>query len=191
MLLAGLHDTCLDVLCAAISGLGHRPHPLALPELIKFVSHPYQNIRFNVAVALGSYSEDESVDALLCLAKDESDAVRDWATFGIGSMQEVDDQRVRDLLWENLEDKDEDVRGEALVGLAIRKDERIVSVLLKNLDTNCRVYELSASESIASPNLLDRLNAIRDSVSKESSINSYWYGVLLDAINACRKNSRR
>ncbi|MEF9388653.1 HEAT repeat domain-containing protein [Ralstonia solanacearum species complex bacterium KE056] len=109
--MAGLHDIRLDVLYAAISGLGHRPHPLALPELIKFVSHPDQNIRFEVAVALGSYSEADSIDALLCLAKDESDAVRDWATFGIGSMQEVDDQKVSDLLWENLQDKDEDVRG--------------------------------------------------------------------------------
>lgn len=77
--------------------------------------------------------------------------------------------------------------GEALVGLAIRKDERIIPVLLKHLDTKCRVYELNASESIASPDLLDRLNAIRESVEKERSINSHWYGRLLDAIDACNR----
>lgn len=188
MLLAGLHDTCRDVLYAAISGFGHRPHPLALPELIKFASHPDQKIRFEVAVALGGYSEPGSIDVLLRLAKDDSDAVRDWATFGIGSLLEVDNQQVRDLLWANLQDKDEDVRGEALVGLAIRKDERIIPVLLELLDTNCRVFALKASESLASPLLLERLNTIRDSVINENGINSYWYGCLLDAIDACRKN---
>ncbi len=185
MLLAGLHDISLDALFAAISGLGHRPHPLALPELVKFASHPNQRVRFEVAVALGGYPEPDAVDALLRLAKDDSDAVRDWATFGIGSMHEVDSQRIRDLLWDNLQDTDEDVRGEALVGLAIRKDERVIPVLLKQLDTNCRVYELSASEAIGSPHLLERLNAIRDSVANENNIRSHWYGCLLDAIDAC------
>lgn len=185
MLLAGLHDICSEVLYAAISGFGHRPHPLALPELIKFASHPEQKIRFEVAVALGRYSEADSIDALLRLAKDDSDAVRDWATFGIGSIQEVDNPKVRDLLWANLQDTDEDVRGEALVGLAIRKDEGIIPVLLELLDTNCRVFELTAAESVASPLLLERLNTIKDSVTNENGIGSYWYGRLLDAIDAC------
>lgn len=191
MLLAGLHDTSREVLYAAISGFGHRPHPLALPELIKFASHPDQQIRFEVAVALGRYSEPDSIDALLRLAKDDSDAVRDWATFGIGSMQEADDPKVRDLLWANLQDNDENVSGEALVGLAVRKDERIIPVLLELLDTNCRVYELSASESISSPLLLDRLITIKNSVNGENGIDSYWYRCLLDAIDACSKKSQQ
>lgn len=176
---------CSEVLFAAISGVGHRPHPLALPELIKFASHPDQKIRFEVAVALGHYSEPDSIDALLRLAKDDSDAVRDWATFGIGSMLEVDNSKVRDLLWANLQDNDEGVRGEALVGLAVRKDERIIPILLELLDTNCRVFELTASESLASPLLLEHLNWIKDLVANENGIGSYWYGRLLDAIDAC------
>jgi HEAT repeat protein len=189
MLLAGLHDICTEVLSAAISGFSHRPHPLALPELIKFASHADQNIRFDVAVALGSYSGAESIDALIRLAKDDSDAVRDWATFGIGSMQEADDPKIRDLLWANLQDKNDSVRGEALVGLAARKDERIIPVLLELLDTNCRVFELNASEYIASPLLSDRLNTIHSSVTNETNIDSYWYRCLLDAIDACSQKS--
>lgn len=185
MLLAGLHDRCSDVVCAAISGFGHRPHPLALPELIRFASHPDQDIRFQVAFALGRYSEADSIDALLRLAKDDADDVRDWATFGIGSMQEVDNQKVRDLLWENLQDRDEDVRGEALVGLAVRKDERVIPVLLELLDTNCRVFELDAAKSIASPLLLERLNTIKEAVTHENDFNSYWYHCLLRTIDAC------
>jgi HEAT repeat protein len=187
MLLAGLHDTRSEVLYAAISGFGHRPHPLALPELIKFSSHPDQQIRFEVAVALGGYSEADSIETLLRLAKDDSDAVRDWATFGIGTLQEVDNPKIRDLLWANLQDTDQDVRGEALVGLAIRKDARIIPVLQELLDANCRVYELSAAESVASPLLLERLITIKNSVTDQNDIDSYWYGCLLDAIDACTK----
>lgn len=189
LLLSGLHDIRGEVCRAAISGFGHRPHPLALPELIKLASHPDKEIRFGVAVALGNYSEADSIDVLVRLAKDDSDAVRDWATFGIGSMLEVDNPKVRDLLWSNLQDNDEDVRGEALVGLAVRKDERVIPVLLELLDTNCRVFELTASEAVASPILLGRLNAIKDAVANEHGSDSYWYGCLLDAINACSKNS--
>lgn len=185
LLLAGLRDDSNDVLCAAISGFGHRPHPHALPELIKFASHPDQQIRFQVAIALGRYSEAESIDAQLLLAIDGSDIVRDWATFGIGSMQEADDPRIRDILWANLKDKDEDVRGEALVGLANRKDERIIPVLLELLNSNCSTFELHAAESLASPLLSERLNAIKNAVSDEESIGSYWYRLLLDAIDAC------
>lgn len=185
MLVAGLHDKCGEVLCAAISGFGHRPHPLALPELIKFASHPDEDIRLNVAVALGRYSEADSIDALLRLAKDQSTTVRDWATFGVGSMHEVDNPKVRDVLWNSLQDDDEDVRGEALVGLALRKDDRVIPVLLERLGTNSRVSELTASEAVASPLLLNRLNAIKETVAGDNGIDAYWYGCLLDAIDAC------
>jgi HEAT repeat protein len=184
VLLAGLHDLHSEVLSAAISGFGHRPHPFALPALIKFASHPDKKIRFHVAVALGSYSEADSIDALLRPATDDSDAVRDWATFGIGSMHEEDSPKVRDRLWANLQDNDEDVRGEALVGLAVRKDERIIPLLLKLLNMDCSVFELTAAEAVASPQLLDRLSTIKDSVADDSR-GAYWYGRLLDAVDAC------
>ena len=188
LLLAGLHDTSTEVHRAAISGMGHRPHPLAVPQLVNFASHPEQEIRFAVAVALGSYSGAESINTLIRLAKDESDAVRDWATFALGSIHEVDNAEVRDLLWANAHDNDEDVRGEALVGLAVRKDERIIPILLDRLDTNCRVFELNASEEIASPLLLGRLNMIKASVANESDVDRYWYGCLLDAIDTCSEH---
>ncbi|HWX02898.1 HEAT repeat domain-containing protein [Collimonas sp.] len=187
ILLAGLRDDCVEVVRAAISGFAHRPHQSALPNLVRFASHPDQQIRLQVAITLGSYIEVESIDALLRLATDISDDVRNWATFSIGSMHRADNPNIRDLLWRNLQDRDEDVRGEAVVGLAIRKDERVVSVLLELLDTDCRVFELDAAERMASPLLLDRLNALKKSVNDKDTIDSYWYRHLLDAIVSCSR----
>lgn len=189
LLLAGLDDSCSEVIAAAVSGLGHRPHPLAVPGLVKFSAHPAESIRFSVAVALGSYASPEAIDALLRLAKDVSGDVRNWATFGLGSMHDVDNARVRDLLWSNLTDSHDDVRGEALVGLAVRKDTRIIPVLLERLGAGSRVFELTAAEYMASPLLLARLNAIKDEASSADELNPYWYRCLLDAIDACSSTS--
>ena len=186
MLLAGLRDASVDVLGAAISGLGHRPHPWALPTLVQLAGHSNENIRFSVAVALGHYHEPEAIDALILLAKDQANDVRDWATFGLGSMQDADSPKVRESLWSNIHDPDDGVRGEALVGLAARKDERVIPILLERLTIDCQVFELDAAELMASPQLLDSLCRIKDTAINDGcDLDGYWYKCLLRAIDAC------
>lgn len=189
MLLAGLEDAHADVLCAAISGLGHRPLASALPKLLQFLAHEDSELRYSLAFTLGHYSDNSSVDALMLLAKDTDSDVRDWATFSLGSMLEVDNLEMREVLWSNLNDVDENVRGEALVGLASRRDQRIISVLQKCLTTDCRVYELEAAEMMASPLLLDQLSAIESSLSPDDGQDRYWRTHLRDAIKACTVSS--
>lgn len=184
LLLKGLHDTHEEVVCAAVSGLGHRPHPAALSELVALSEHRNATLRWNVAVALGMYAEPAAADALQRLALDIDDDVRDWATFGLGSLQEVDTPAIRELLWGNLHDAHGDVRGEALVGLAERGDSRAISHLIERLDASCRVYELEAAQRLASPLLLDALQRIANSLGADER-GGYWYGRLEAAIEAC------
>jgi len=185
LLLHGLQDGDEEVIEAAISGFGHRPHPLALPYLIKFSSHSNWRIRYSVAFALGKYAEDDAIETLLQLMRDESAEVRDWATFSIGTLHVVDSPAIRNALWTNLTDPDEDVKGEALEGLAARHDERTIPVLLKRLSTDSLGYELDAAKQMASPLLLERLVAIRDSITVDENLETYWYNQLLRAIDAC------
>ena len=100
-------------------------------------------------------------------------------------MHDADSIEIRELLWSNLQDPIADVRGEALVGLASRQDERVVPVLMGLLDANCRVYELQAAEFIASPALLPRLKVLEKLAIGEDATDSYWLHHLLDAIDAC------
>jgi HEAT repeat protein len=184
VLLAGLHDGHDEVVRAAVSGLGHRPHPAAVDDLIKLSSHRDGRLRWNVAVSLGMYHEPSAVEALLHLTADPDDAVRDWATFGLGSLQPADTPEIRAELWKNLHDTDDDVRGEALVGLAQRHDERVVEYLLKGLGPDCRVYELDAAEKLADPNTLSALQALAGTV-PEQDRRGYWFSRLQGAIDAC------
>lgn len=186
MLLEGLNDSHPEVVRCAISGMAHRPHVDGLSPILGLAHHPDENIRFAVAVALGSYLEPSSTEMRCELANDEDDDVRDWATFGLGSLHEVDTQEVRATLWRKLNDPDADVRGEALVGLANRKDERVIPVLLSLQNSDSRVYELDAAEALANAQLLGRLVELRQEAEAGGDLHTYWYGHLLDAIEACQ-----
>ncbi len=186
LLFDALHDPHEAVVRAAVSGAGHRPFDRALPELIRLSRHANAEMRWSVAIALGGgYPQGEAIDTLLRLATDDSAAVRDWATFGIGEQSNADSDAIREMLWHNLADADEDVRGEALVGLAKRQDARVVDTLMRALKPDAQVYSLMAAETLASPSLLDALLRIRAVVDADNDVDAYWLNRLEDAIAAC------
>lgn len=189
LLLAGLRDQHDEVIRAAVSGLGHRPHPDAQTDLVRLSTHHDAWIRWDVAVTLSRYAEPLATETLLKLARDPDSLVRDWATFGLGSMRDTDTPEIRELLWCNLHDEDEDVRGEALSGLAARADPRAIAYLLDHLDENCRVYELDAAKSLACPEFLEPLRAIAAGLPRDQDIDGYWRHRLEEAIAACSQTT--
>jgi HEAT repeat protein len=186
LLVAGLADRNIGVLQAAIFGLGHRPVADALPALLAHANHPDSRIRFALARALGSYVEPQSTAALMRLASDRDDDVRDWATFGIGALRDTDDDAIRSLLWTNAHDPDRDVRGEAVVGLARRGDPRVIDLLKERLnDGDCRGYELEAVQEMPRPELLAPLQTLLAHAERTREHSTHWLSELLDAIDAC------
>jgi HEAT repeat protein len=120
----------------AIHGLGHVGNPGAVPIIIRHSAHADPDVRFAVACACGNFgNEPLAVGTLLLLMCDEDSEVRDWATFGLGSLSELDTQSIRDGLLAALDDPDEDVRQEALVGLARRRDRRVLPLLFRQLES--------------------------------------------------------
>jgi HEAT repeat protein len=120
---------------SAIAALGHLDDVRAIPLIAAYHLHPCAEIRFSVACALGSFPNDAlSVETLLTLMSDADEDVRDWATFGLGVLGDVDSTLVRDSLYRRLSDENEDVREEALVGLAKRRDTRSLAPLIDALE---------------------------------------------------------
>jgi HEAT repeat protein len=136
------------VLLAAIHALGHIGNPLAIPLVAKHHLDSDVDVRFAVACALGSFANNaEARDTLLALMRDADEEVRDWATFGLGVLGDLDSDEIRDALWQGLEDSSVDVREESLVGLAKRKDERALKILIAALsqrEVSNRVHEAAA-----------------------------------------------
>jgi HEAT repeat protein len=122
-------------LSSAIAALGHLDNPQAVPLIVRFHTHANTEIRFSVACALGSFPNDPlSVKALLTLMSDAAEDVRDWATFGLGVLGDTDSEEIRQILVQCLNDPNQDVREEAMVGLAKRHDSRVLTMLLSALE---------------------------------------------------------
>ena len=129
-----MNEEDIRPLDSAIAALGHLDNSRAVPLIAGFRSHPNSQIRLSVACALGSFPDDPlSVESLLILMADTDEEVRDWATFGMGVLGGTDSSTIRDALVQALNDSNEDVREEALVGLSKRQDKRALAPLLKAL----------------------------------------------------------
>jgi len=66
--------------------------------------------------------------------KDVDEEVRDWATFGLGVQGDLDSVEIRDALFQQLSDLNEEVREEAMAALGKRRDQRVMPFLLAALE---------------------------------------------------------
>lgn len=129
ILLRLLKDDDPKVVFAAIMGIQNLDSIRAAPHVMPYVTHKDDNVRYAVAVALGSVENADATAALLILMKDQDVEVRDWATFGLGQQSEADSEEIRSALVDRLTDEDSDVRYEAIIGLARRRDKRALGFL--------------------------------------------------------------
>ncbi|QSQ17900.1 HEAT repeat domain-containing protein [Myxococcus landrumensis] len=170
------------VLLSAGVALGQMVEPRALAELIGLASHPAAEARYGAAHGLAVLDAPDAVEALIQLSSDEDRDVRDWATFGLGTLREaIDTPRLRDALAARLGDEDSEIVGEALVGLATRQDPRAVEAVRAALrgDT-VRVYALEAAAALGDPSFHPLLLAIRDA---GGIANDYFLHVLEEVIS--------
>lgn len=157
VVLTGMLDSETDptALSAIITALGHLENPAAIPMILPFGYHPNTDVRFGLAFALGCFAGDKrTVSTLIKLMADKDSEVRDWATFGLGTLGDFDSAEIREVLFRNLSDADEDVSEEAMVGLAKRKDLRSLPEVISALEGD----EPSARALDAANFLLERVS---------------------------------
>ena len=145
----------LDTLGCALFALGWLGDRRGVDFVIPYLKHADAEIRYSVTHALTALDDDpRSIDGLIRLTTDPSAKVRDWATFGLGSQIDQDTPAIREALVARLDDADEYVRGEALVGLAKRQDERVIEPLRRELEAGTYDNCVSdyASDAIAAIN---------------------------------------
>jgi HEAT repeat protein len=141
-------ETEVRPLSSAVYALGHLGNPASVPVAVRHAANLDPDVRHAVAFALGCYpNRPEAVNVLLKLTTDEDEHVRDWATFAIGVLGAADTVEIRDALVDRLSDPNEDAREEAVVGLAKRKDRRVLEPLLEMLaepESGTRPFEAAA-----------------------------------------------
>jgi HEAT repeat protein len=113
---------------------------------------------------MSKQSNPRAIQTLIGLSTDEDSVVRDWATFGLGTLTDFDSPELRDALVARLNDAYADARFEAMVGLARRKDNRVLAPLLEALTANTVfILALEAAQEIADSRLLPALMDLKKS----------------------------
>ena len=113
------------VLAAIAYAFGHLGAPHGHDWLLEQRAHADDGVREAVAFALGGRAGEDALErADRAVGRRPSRAVRDWATFALGTLAEQDSPALRDALAARLDDADEDTRLEAIHGLALRGDAR-------------------------------------------------------------------
>ena len=180
-----------EALAAICTALGFQELPEAIPLLVPLKGHPTFNVRWSVALALSGWEDPRAVAALIELSEDEDADIRDWATFGLGTQIDLDTPAIRDALAARLDDPDGPTCGEALLGLAKRKDSRVVGPILDALEEIRQPKKMppkfdirsdlvfEAAKEVADPRFLPLLLTVRRS--------GGWRDSELDhAIRRCR-----
>ena len=174
------------VLNAIGVGLGHRDDPRAVEPLSKLKDHPQEIVRFGVVMGMAGQTYPLAVQTLIDLTRDEVNRVRDWATFSLGQLCDLDTPAIHEALWQRTDDSDDDTRCEALAGLALRHDERIVLKLIEELR---REYvprlAIEAARDLSSPKLLNVLCELETDFKRDAEYES----LIHEAIASCTKST--
>jgi len=180
-----LHDRDPHVIESAASSLGARNHPRAIPHLLDLVQHPLAFVRLAVVHGLSRHDNMSAIGALIALAEDADRDVRDWATFGLASMTGIDTPEIRAALMSRTAEEDAEIRGEALVGLARRKDPRVLDLVKLELQ---RPFEgnwaVEAAEELADASLLPFLQQGLDVL--DADVPERFVDDFMSAMEACR-----
>lgn len=183
-LLCALGDADSSVVQAVIFALGHRASARAIDALLPFVDHPSADFRYAAVHGLMPHDTPTVVEAIIRLSGDSDRDVRNWATFTLGSQFESDSPELRVALHERLADSDPEVRGEALVGLARRRDTSIVAQVLRELEGDFHGdWAMQAAGLLGDPRFLPALKELDQRITGENAV--YFRGSLQAAVAAC------
>ena len=119
-----------DVLATIASAFGHLGSPHGIETLLRLRRHDDARVREGATDALAGRDEEGVFDALVELTADPEAAIRDWATFALGTLSPRNTEVLRDALAARLDDTNDDTRIEAVHGLALRGDTRALDAVL-------------------------------------------------------------
>lgn len=197
------HEQDPAVLHSIAVALGHRHDSRAIKPLARLKNHPHPDVREGVVHGLMAYEDELAINTLIELSADPESLIRDWATFGLGTQIKSDTPAIRSALLARTSDEDVDVRAEAIIGLARRRDQHVAELLISLLDPDIfwsdissgdysRSLELEAAEELADPRLLPALERLahewggyNEAMVHEDSL----YDVLEEAIKACQPSN--
>ena len=169
-----------SVLGAAATAFGQLNNPRVFPILLRLRQHLNAEVRFGVVTGLLSSKAPEAIQILIDLSTDKNNDIRNWATFGLGSLIDSDTPAIREALLRRVVDEVAEIRGEALVGLTTRRDSRAIPFVMKELaSASVTSLAVEAAAEAADQSLLPALLNLAPRWKLDAEL-------LQTAINNCR-----
>jgi HEAT repeat protein len=185
-----LDDPDSGVVAQAATALGFRNHPRAIPRLLQHLADPEADVRLGVVHGLSQHDSLDAVDGLIRLTVDGDRDVRDWATFGLASLTDVDTLELREALLARMSEDDDEIRGEALIGLARRHHPDAPGLVRQELNRPfAGDWPIEAAELLADAALYPALQAVWESLSPEDK--THFERGFVAALDACRLKDQR
>ncbi|MYV97386.1 HEAT repeat domain-containing protein [Streptomyces sp. SID3343] len=156
-------EPAVDVRWHLAGALGSTRDARAEPLLVGWADDADSDLRQQVAGELSWVATGDpngpGVRALMRLTRDAEPEVRNWATFALGSMLEVDTAEIRVTLWDRVGDDFAEAHAEGVRGLARRHDPRAVDLLAALLDAEDGADPLNfqAAQILGDPALVPHL----------------------------------
>jgi hypothetical protein len=135
-----------------------------LGAVLALAEHGNPDVRRNLASALPFLTDEDPtpnaiVDCAIAMSCDPSPDVRDWACCALGTQfRGIDTPELREALVDRLDDIHTDARCEAMLGLAYRRDPRVLPYIRHALSRpSGQLYqnELIAAGAFSDPELHD------------------------------------
>jgi HEAT repeat protein len=182
-----LSDRNMEVVCSALHACG-RLNICEPTKIVKFATHEDPLVRYSTVHALDTRIDPMSLDAQIALSRDIDRDVRNWATFYLGFLDEIQNPLLDEALLERLLDFDPEIRGEALIGLAKRKNRLVLEPLKSELAGEFHGgWAIDAAWELKSPELIPLLEKLGDRLSAEDK--EYFGKEIINTIAECNNQN--
>lgn len=176
-----------DVLYSLFFGISHNNERLTneqVSQLITFKNSKKSEVRYSLVWAISGVDNPKAIETLIELSEDSFSSIRNWATFGIGTLSKQNNDRIIKALWNRTKDKHQETKLEAIVGLANRNQvavkEQIIEEL-KNDEYGTLLFD--AIETLNDKAFIPYLEANLKTARNDSGIDEEWIAELNQCLN--------
>lgn len=180
-------ETDPDVLMSLLYSIGHNNEELnkeQIEKICSFIDNENSWVKEGLVYALLGIDNLTAIETLIKLSSDKLSHIRNWATFGLGTQIERNNKNIRETLWNRVNDKHQETKLEAIVGLAKRKDNRVNEVIKREIiDGEYGTLLFEAILEIKDNEFLPLLKENLKSIKNDKNINPEWKKDLKNCIN--------
>jgi hypothetical protein len=186
-----------EVLMSLLYSIGHNNDELykeQIDKICSLIDNENSWVKEGLVSALLGIDNLTAIETLTKLSSDKLSHIRNWATFGLGTQIERNNKNIRETLWNRVNDKHQETKLEAIVGLAMRKDNRVKEIIKREIiDGEYGTLLFEAILETKDKEFLPLLKQNFKSIRSDKNINPEWKKDLQNCIDELTKltNERR